>query len=103
MVQILRNALKQLLNDIDSGNSHISESDEQEIISFIQKINTKEYSKVEAYQYLGISRATFDNYVSKGLIPEGKKKAGFNEKIWYKSDLDEFLKNKGNKYVDVYR
>ena len=91
MIQILRNALKQLLNDIDSGNTNISESEEQEIISFIQKINSKEYSKVEAYQYLGVSRSTFDNYVQKGLIPEGKKKAGFNEKIWYKNDLDEFL------------
>jgi predicted site-specific integrase-resolvase len=53
-------------------------------------------SKIEAYQYLDISRATFNNYISKGLIPEGKKKAGFNEKIWYKYDLDKFklLNNK---------
>lgn len=94
MVKILRNVLEQLLKDIDSGNTNINESDQEKIIDFIQKINSKEMSKIESYQYLGISRATFDNYVSKGLIPEGKKKVGSNLKIWYKYDLDKFKENK---------
>lgn len=94
MLQIIKYALKQIIDDIDSGNSNINESEEQKIIQFIQKLNSKELSKIESYQYLNISRSTFDNYIEKGLLPKGKKKAGFNEKIWYKYDLDKFKINK---------
>nr|DAM09941.1 MAG TPA: excisionase [Caudoviricetes sp.] len=30
-------------------------------------------SKIQACDYLGISRATFDNYVKNGWIPKGYK------------------------------
>ena len=50
-------------------------------------------SKVAAYDYLGISRATFDNYVKLGMIPKGEKKYGFKELSWRKYDLDKFLEN----------
>ena len=96
MVEILKNALKQLINDLDSGNTNIDEEEQKEVIDFIHKLTSQEMSKVQAYQYLDISRATFNNYISKGILPEGKKKAGFNEKIWYKYDLDNY-KNRKNK------
>ena len=44
-------------------------------------------SKYQAYTYLGIRRAKFDNLVREGKIPEGKKIPGFKEKFWYKKDL----------------
>ena len=79
-----------MIDEIDSGNSYISEEDQQEILDFIQKINNKELSKIESAKYLGISRATFDNYIDKGLIPKGKKRQGFKELSWNKIDLDKF-------------
>ena len=77
MLKIIRNLLQQIINDIDSGNSNISESEQLETIQFIQKIYSKELSKLEAADYIGVSRATFDNYINKGWIPKGKKRMGF--------------------------
>ena len=46
-----------------------------------------------ACDYLGKSRATFDNYVKLGLLPKGTKEDGFKELSWNKSDLDIFINN----------
>lgn len=91
MLNILKSALIQLINDIDSGNTNISESEEQEIINLIQRISSTELSKLESADYIGVSRATFDNYIRNGWIPRGKKRRGFNELSWSKHDLDKFL------------
>ena len=98
MIKILRNILQQFIDDIDSGNSNISEDQQLEIINFIQKVNSKELSKIEAASYIGVSRATFDNYINNGWIPKGTKRQGFKELSWRKCDLDNFLqtKKKGN-------
>lgn len=48
---------------------------------------------MEASNYIGVSRATFDNYISKGYIPKGVKRQGIPSKLWYKSDLDKFLES----------
>jgi excisionase family DNA binding protein len=48
-------------------------------------------NKTQAADYLGVSRATFDNYVHDGRIPHGKQIGSFKELRWYKSDLDLFL------------
>ena len=91
MLKIIRNLLQQIINDIDSGNSNISVNEELEIIEFLHKINRKELSKIESANYIGVSRPTFDNYISKGLIPKGHKRQGFKELSWNKSDLDKYL------------
>lgn len=49
---------------------------------------------MQACDYLGVSRATFDNYVKDGFIPRGYKQEGFKELSWNKADLDIFLHNK---------
>lgn len=94
MLKIIRNLLQQIIDDIDSGNSNISETEQFKVIDFINKINQKELSKIESAEYIGVSRATFDNYITRGLIPKGKKRSGFNELSWNKQDLDKFLKCK---------
>lgn len=91
MLQLIKTALLQFVNDIDSGNTNISQDQQEELISLLLKINQKDYSKLEAADYIGVSRATFDNYINKGLIPKGKKRQGFKELSWNKSDLDKFL------------
>lgn len=94
MIQILRDALQQFLDDIDAGNSKISEESEIKLIKLIQEINQKELSKIESANYIGVCRATFDNYIKRGLIPQGHKRQGFTELSWNKSDLDKFNKNR---------
>lgn len=93
MLQLIRTALEQFIKDIDSGNTNISEEQQKELLSLLLQFNQKEYSKLEAAEYIGVSRATFDNYIKKGLIPEGIKRQGWKEKSWLKSDLDRYLKN----------
>ena len=87
MIKILRSLIVQLLDDIDSGNSNITEDDQQKLIDFIRDIRSDELSKTQAADYLEISRATFDRKVANGEIPKGRKKQGFNELIWLKSRL----------------
>ena len=94
MLNTIKNLLQQIINNIDSGNSNISEKEQLEILNLLQKISSQELSKIESANYIGVSRATFDNYVSKGLIPKGRKRQGFNELSWNKSDLDNYLKDK---------
>lgn len=103
MIQVLRDALQQLLDDMDSGNSNISEQKQAEIIQLIQSINQKELSKIESANYIGVCRATFDNYVNKGLIPEGHKRQGFKELSWNKSDLDKFKQTQQKYGKEIYR
>ena len=81
--------------DIDTGNCYLSEEEEVEVINLINKLSNRDriMSKYEAYSYLNISRAKFDNLVKEGKIPQGKKQQGFKELSWYKKDLDLFIKN----------
>ncbi len=91
MLKILRNLLQQIINDIDSGNSNISEENQQETIQLLQRFYSKDMSKTEAAKYIGVSRATFDNYINKGLIPKGIKRQGWKELSWKQYDLNKFL------------
>ena len=93
MLQLIKIALKQFINDIDTGNTNITEEQQKELLSLLLQFNQKEYSKIEAANYIGVSRATFDNYIYRGWIPKGKKRQGINNLFWNKSDLDEFLNN----------
>ena len=96
MIQLIKAAFKQFVDDIDSGNSNISEVDQLKTIEFIHQITSKELSKIEAAEYTGVSRATFDNYINKGLIPKGRKRQGFKELSWNKSDLDKYINYANN-------
>ena len=91
MLQLIRATFQQFIDDIDSGNTNIGEHQQLEILQLLQKLNQKELSKLEASDYIGVSRATFDNYINKGWIPKGEKRRGFKELCWYKKDLDKFL------------
>lgn len=95
MIKILRNLLQQFIDDIDSGNSNITESQQLDIINLIQSLQDEELSKIEAAHYVGVSRATFDNHIKKGWIPEGRKRSGFKELSWKKSDLDKYIQEHG--------
>lgn len=95
MLKVLKGHLLKVIDDIDAGNSNISDEEElMKTIDVIKELTNKEkgLSKYKACQYLNISRATFDNYVRAGKIPRGVHEAGFKELRWYKKDLDNFIR-----------
>lgn len=93
MLKIIKRLLLKIINDIDAGNSNLSEEEAVEAIKSLQRYTNKEerLSKYSACQYLNVSRATFDNYVKEGKLPKGEHIIGFKEKNWYKRDLDKFI------------
>lgn len=90
MLHIIRYALKEFIDKIDSGNSNISEEDQIDTIRLFSKLLDKDerMSKIKACEHLGMSRSKFDELVSKGFIPKGRKDEGFKELSWSKFDLD---------------
>ena len=95
MIKVLQRLLRKIDEDINAGNSNISEEEALEIVEVLKEYTRKDtpMSKYEAFTYLNVSRATFDNYVADGRLPKGQKRIGFKELCWYKRDLDEYLRN----------
>ena len=93
MLKVIRSLLQKVIDEIDAGNSNISETDAIEVAKVLSEYTRKDkgISKYAACEYLNISRATFDNYVREGKIPRGKHEIGFKELRWYKKDLDKFI------------
>lgn len=99
MLNVIKKLLLNIIDNIDSGNSNISEDEAIEIIDNIKRLTdrTQRLSKYAAYRYLNVSRATFDNYVREGKLPKGRHDIGFKELSWSKKSLDEFIeKSKRN-------
>ena len=96
MLKIIREILSKMINDIDAGNSNITDTDALEIAKILNTYTdkTQKVSKYKACEYLNISRATFDNYVREGLLPRGNKEAGFKEVFWTLKDLDKFKESR---------
>lgn len=97
MLQIIKNILQQFIDNIDADNSNLSYEQQCDIIRILSNVDLgqdNEMNKTQAADYLGVSRATFDNYVHDGFIPKGKQIGKFKELRWYKSDLDLFLLKK---------
>ena len=96
MLKIIRTLLQKFIDDIDSDNCHLTQEEEHKIMAFMSDIqnNNPKMSKMQACDYIGASRATFDNYIRNGWIPKGIKEEGFKELFWNKYDLDKFLHTK---------
>lgn len=94
LMQTLRALLVKCIKDIDEGSCSLNEEELAEAIDSLKKYSRKDtpMSKYQAYTYLNVSRATFDNYVRAGLLPRGQKVQGYTELSWFKKDLDKFIK-----------
>jgi predicted DNA-binding transcriptional regulator AlpA len=95
MIKVIRNLLGKIVDDIDAGNSNITEFEAEEVIELLRKYsnNQEGMSKYQAYTYLNMSRASFDNQVREGKLPKGTHVQGFKELRWYKKDLDKYRKS----------
>ena len=98
MLKIIREILSKIVNDIDAGNSNITDNDALELTKILKSYTdkTQKMSKYQACRHLNVSRATFDNYVREGLLPRGTREAGFKELFWTQKDLDDFIKSRSN-------
>lgn len=94
MLQAVRKALQLIIDNIDAGNTNLTEEECITIVDTIKRLSQKErlISKYQAYTYLNISRATFDRLVQEGRLPKGKKIAGFKELFWDERQIREYLK-----------
>ena len=92
MLQTIKKLLLKIVDDIDAGNCNITEEEGIKLVEYLRRYTRKDIgmSKYQAYTYLNISRATFDNLVKAGRIPKGKKIEGFKELRWFKKDLNTF-------------
>ena len=84
MLKVIRNLLLKIVDNIDAGNSNITEEEAVKIVDSLKRFTDKEkrLSKYAACEHLNISRATFDNYVREGKLPRGKHEIGFKELSW---------------------
>lgn len=95
MLKVIRSLLQKIIDDIDCNNSNIeNEEDMFKIIEALKEYTRKDelLSKYQAYTYLNMSRATFDNKIRSGEIPQGVKMPGFKELMWNKRDLINLVK-----------
>ena len=98
MLKVIKSLLERIINDIDCGNSNITEDEAMEMIKVIKSYTdrTQRLSKYQACQKLTVSRATFDNLVREGVLPRGEKVVGFKELFWLEKDLDKVIKSRRN-------
>ena len=100
MLKELRDLLMKIVDDIDSGNSNIDESQTIEIASAIGELVSRynkpkvpnKLTRLEACRHLRISETKFNILRRKGLIGEGTKKAGDVRK-WSIEELDKYIKD----------
>ena len=99
VMNVIKEQLYRIINDIDAGNSNLTEEEALSAMKMLQKFSKKDkpMSKVESYKYLGISRSKFDSLIRDNLLPIGKKQVGFKELFWFKKDLDKYISNNYDK------
>lgn len=94
MLQIIKKLLLKVVDDIDSGNSELSQQEMLEVVDALKRYNFRDkyISKYQAFTYLNISRAKFDSLVREGALPRGKKIEGFKELQWSLKEIKEYGK-----------
>ena len=84
---IIRNLLQKFIDDIDANNTNLSYEQQCSIIKILSNVNIgqeNEMNKTQAADYLGVSRATFDNYIRDGFK--------YPELIWRKEKSNYHLR-----------
>lgn len=97
--KILAHLLRSLADNIDAGNSNITESEMAEIYEMISNSSNpdEKISKYQTADLLGVNYKTVDYYVRKGYIPRGKQEIGFKEIFWSKKDVLKYKEIRDSK------
>ena len=88
---LIANKLRELADKFDAGTS---EATEQQCLDILHIVGHERMSKEQACRYLNMPINTFNQYISRGIIPKGRKEVGYKEITWYKDELD-IIKYKG--------
>ena len=80
----LADLLRKTADAIDHGTCILTNAQASMIID---ELMNRPMSKEQASIYLGMSRSSFDKAVREGMIPRGRKVAGFKELLWFTGDL----------------
>ena len=90
---MIRSLLVQAIDDIDAGNCNASTEQQENLLHTLANISNPDQfmCKIDACDYLGVSRATFDRYVHDGFIPRGFKIGNSKELFWNKISLDIYI------------
>ena len=92
LTKLVTKALQDTIDNINSGNCELTEEEASEILSVLSH---KVLSKEQACEYVGLRRSQFDNLVAIGKLPNGRKRRGFKELVWYQDELDDAITNNG--------
>ena len=94
MLQVIKRLLLKIVDDIDANNTDASEEELYQVVDLLKRYNFRDkyISKYQAFTYLNISRAKFDNLVREGALPRGKKIEGFKELQWSLKEIKEYGK-----------
>lgn len=104
MKHLIANLLKKIANDLDAGTTTLDESGCRKVLHTINLMQNgdQEMTKSEASEYIGVCRATFDNYVRDGFIPRGNNNHRDTKTLfWWKSDLDQFLYKQEQNQIEL--
>jgi len=80
--------LREIADKIDSDTCELTEEQAMHIMS---TIGHEAMSKDSACSYLNISRSKFDSLVAEGKLPQGRKRRGFKELVFYKDEISDAL------------
>ena len=97
--KILAHLLRSLADNIDAGNSNITEAEMMEICEMISNSSNpdEKISKYQTAELLGVNHKTVDYYVRKRYIPHGRQEIGFKEIFWYKKDILKYKEERDSK------
>ncbi len=84
LVKNISKILRETADKLDSGNCELSSQEAEDILNLLAH---EALSKEQASVFLNMSVSKFDSLVKDGLLPKGRKRRGFKEKVWYKDEL----------------
>lgn len=98
-MKLIRTALVQFINDIDTSNSNITGDAADKLIDYINELlkDTRGYHAYACYTYLGIGHSTWKKLIEKGDISHGFRSAGSKENTWSKEEIEEYSIKSGKK------
>lgn len=86
--KLIAKHLRELADKFDSGNTNATADQCLDILSIV---GHERMSKEQAASYLNMPINTFNIYVSKGILPKGRKERGFKELTYYRDELDKAI------------
>ena len=87
--KLITKLLRETADKIETGTCELSDSEAMDIMSVLSH---EVMSKEQACSYLNISRSKFDSLVGEGKLPKGRKRRGFKELVFYKDELNTYIK-----------